>query len=239
MFKLALGFACIAIALLVGAAASRLAGDQPQPTPELVDAEDPPTPAPQRPLIVPTQNIIVSTPFVPVTPGPGDAPPLTFTCPPGWTAQNVTGRRYAFCTPPGWTARIGAANVPRPGEPDGSAVRAVSSEQVAVSGTPRTGRSLTPSSKGSVVDIFVTSYQITADTPKQPTCSQQSQVGRVAVAACDLDNSTDSRAPFRYRALYGRPNDDTFLLVLVTLGKDVTNEGAQLARQISSTVVFY
>jgi len=64
-------------------------------------------------------------------------------------------------------------------------------------------------------------------------------VGRVVVAACDLDNAADSRAPFKYRALYGRPSDQSFLLVLVTLGKDVSNQQAQLARQISSTVVFY
>ena len=58
------------------------------------------------------------------TPQPGNGTlPLTFTCAEGWTAQNVTGRRYAFCTPPGWSARIGAANTPRAGEPEGSAVQ--------------------------------------------------------------------------------------------------------------------
>ena len=244
MFKMALALGCIGIALFVGAFASsmnRQAREAEPQTPEpttlaraALNGVDP-----TRPIVVPTQNIIVA-PTPNLTPVPSDAPlPATFTCPPGWTAQNVIGRRYAFCTPPGWTARIGTANVPRSGEPEGSAVRAVSAEQAAVSGTPRTGASLTPSTNGSVVDILVTSYQITADTPKQPVCGQQTSVGRVVVAACDLDNSTDARAPFRYRALYGRPNDNSFLLVLVTLGKDVTNEQAQLARQIAATVVFY
>jgi hypothetical protein len=174
------------------------------------------------------------------TPEPGGSLPITFTCPPGWTAQNVTGRRYGFCTPPGWSARIGAANMPRNGEPEGSVVRAVSPEQVAVSGTPRTGTSLTPAIAGSVVDIYVTSYQLSADLPKQPVCSgAATAVGGVPVAACDLDNAADSTAPYRYRALYGRPSAETFLHVLITLGRNVTNEQAQTARQIASTVVFY
>ena len=119
-------------------------------------------------------------------------------------------------------------------------VRVVSPQQVAVSGTPRTGTSLTPASAGSVVDIYVTSYQITADLPKQPLCSGAStSVGRVVVAACDLDNTEATNSPFRYRALYGRLSEDTFLHVLITLGKSVTNEQAQTARQIPSTVVFY
>lgn len=246
MFKTALAFGCIGLALIVGAFASnqhrqaREAGlVTPAPTTlaraALSGAE------PTRAAVVPTQTIIVSTPAVPASPSTSDGSlPITFTCPPGWTAQNVTGRGYAFCTPPGWSARIGPANVPRLGEPEGSAVRAVSREQAAVSGTPRVGASLTPSANGSVVDILVTSYQITADTPKPAVCSgAASTVGRVVVAACDLDNAADSRAPFRYRALYGRPNGESFLMVLVTLGKDVSNEQAQLARQISSTVVFY
>jgi hypothetical protein len=243
MFKMALAFGCIGIALLVGAFASSMNREAREANPQ---TPEPTTLAraalngaePTRAVVVPTQNIIVSTPASPAPPSDGSLP-ITFTCPPGWTAQNVTGRRYAFCTPPGWSARIGAPNVPRTGEAEGSAVRAVSGEQVAVSGTPRTGASLTPSNNGSVVDILVTSYQITADTPKPVPCGQQTSVGRVVVAACDLDNTADARAPFRYRALYGRPNDNSFLLVLVTLGKDVSNEHAQLARQISSTVVFY
>ena len=64
-------------------------------------------------------------------------------------------------------------------------------------------------------------------------------VGRVVVAACDLDNTEATNAPFRYRALYGRLSEDTFLHVLITLGKSVTNEQAQTARQIAATVVFY
>jgi hypothetical protein len=239
MFKLALGFACIAIALLAGAAASRLTRENVTPTPDPLSADGAPaTPVASRPIVVPTQNIIVVP--TPLPPAPEGALPITFTCPPGWTAQNVTGRHYAFCMPPGWSARIGPVNVPRAGEPEGSAVRAVSADQVAVSGTPRTGTSLTPSTNGSVVDILVTSTQITADTPKQPVCSgAATSVGRVVVAACDLDNTVDPRAPFRYRALYGRPNDASFLMVLVTLGKDVSNEQAQLARQVSATIVFY
>jgi hypothetical protein len=242
MFKMAIAFGCMGLALLVGAFAS----SQNRAARE----ENPQTPLPTTlaraalnganptPVVVPTQNIIVSTPASPASPSEGSLP-LTFTCPPGWTAQNVPGRRYAFCTPPGWSARIGAPNVPRSGEAEGSVVRAVSAEQVAVSGTPRTGSSLTPSTSGSVVDIIVTSYQITPETPKPLVCGASTLVGRVVVAACDLDNVTDTRAPFRYRALYGRPDDQTFLLVLVTLGKDVSNEQAQLARQISATVVFY
>src|SRR4051812_28206206 len=131
MFKLALGFACIAIALLVGAAASNLTRKDATPTPDAMGADEPErTPVATRPIVVPTQNVIVATPPAPVAPASSDGSlPLTFTCPQGWTAQNVTGRRYAFCTPPGWSARIGAANVPRIGEPEGSAVRAVSAEQ--------------------------------------------------------------------------------------------------------------
>jgi hypothetical protein len=245
MFKMAVALGCIAAALLLGAFASSLNREAREANPQ--------TPAPTtlaraalsgvdptRPPATSAPPAATANPAPITTPSPDASLPITFTCPPGWTAQNVTGRRYAFCTPPGWSARIGPANVPRAGEPDGSAVRAVSTEQMAVSGTPRVGASLSPSLTGSVVDIFITSYQITADLPKQPLCSgAASGVGGVVVAACDLDNASDARAPFRYRALYGRPNGESFLLVVVTLGKDVTNEQAQLARQISSTVVFY
>jgi hypothetical protein len=240
-FKLALAFGCIGAALLLGAFASSLnrqARENATPTPDPLGVSEP-----QRTRVPVTSVAPPTTPqavFVP-TPQPGNGTlPMTFTCPQGWTAQNVTGRGYAFCTPPGWSARIGAANTPRNGEPEGSAVRTVSPEQVAVSGTPRTGTALTPAAAGSVVDIYVTSYQLSADLPKQPMCTAPTiAVGGVPVAACDLDNATDNSAPFRYRALYGRPSNETFLHVLVTLGRNVTNEQAQTARQIASTVVFY
>jgi hypothetical protein len=239
MFKLALAFACIAIALLLGAVASsmnREARENATPTPDAMGADETPkTPVRQIASSVTPNLVVINTPV------PGDGTlPITFTCPPGWTAQNVVARRYAFCTPAGWVARIAPAGVPRFSEVEGSMVRVVSPQQVAVSGTPRTGTSLTPAGAGSVVDIYVTSYQITAELPKQPLCSSGSMsVGRVVVAACDLDNTEATSAPFRYRALYGRLSEDTFLHVLVTLGKSVTNEQAQTARQIASTVVFY
>jgi hypothetical protein len=237
LVKFAAGIGCIALAVMLGAAAGRLTQTAPTPTP--ASTEEASAPAGRPDATLPpgvTPNLVVVH-----TPVPGDGSlPEGFVCPAGWTPQNVAARRYAFCIPPSWIARIAAAGVPRSTEVEGSMVRVVSAEQAIVSGTPRTGTSLSPATNGSVVDIYVTSYQVSADLPRQPACtSPTATIGGVTVATCDLDNTSSSNAQFRYRAYYGRLNVDTFVHVLVTLGRNVSNEGAQTARQIAATIVFY
>ena len=119
-------------------------------------------------------------------------------------------------------------------------VRAVSPEQVAVSGTPRSGVSLTPSMNGTVVDIFVTSFQMASDLPKQPLCSENATSGGGApLRACDLDNTSDNVSPYRYRELTGQPAPQTFLRMLIVTGRNAPNEATQVSRQLLSTLVFY
>jgi hypothetical protein len=238
--KLAGALACIAIAISLGAIAAQLTEKTATPTPAV--------PTEEAGAAVPTPRVAQDIPpgvtpnlFSVNTPVPGDGSlPRGFSCPEGWTPQNAAARRYAFCIPPGWVARIASAGVPRVSEVEGSMARLVSPEQLFVSGTPRTGTVLSPASNSAVVDVYVTSYQVSADLPRQPVCTAPStMIAGIVVAQCELDNTASSNAPYRYRAYYGRLNVDTFVHVLVTLGKDASNQLAQTARQVAATLVFY